>query len=155
SIGGRQVGHGISSDRPAVSGMRGPRMAAADIILGAPMNWDGKRLVGALAMGMALAAAAAWTPTLAAAQEPVKIGHVAALSGGSAQSGEAITRGLAVAIDEINAKGGLLDGRKLVLVQRDDESAPPKGIVAARELIAKEKVAALFGGIDSPVGLAT
>jgi len=91
---------------------------------------------------------------LACAQEPIKIGHVAALSGASAQSGEAITRGLAVAIDEINAKGGVL-GRKLELVQRDDESSPPKGLVAARELISKEKVAAIFGGIDTPVALAT
>src|SRR5688572_19523767 len=85
------------------------------------------------------------------AQEPIKIGHVAALSGASAQSGEAITRGLAIAIDEINAKGGLLGGRKLELIQRDDESVPPKGVVAARELVSKEKVVAMFGGIDTPV----
>lgn len=91
----------------------------------------------------------------ARAQEPIKIGHVAALSGASAQSGEAITRGLAVAIDEINAKGGLLGGRKLVLIQRDDESSPPKGLIAARELISNVKVTAIFGGIDTPVGLAT
>ena len=89
------------------------------------------------------------------AQEPIKIGHVAALSGASAQSGEAITRGLQLAIDEINAAGGLLGGRKLVLVQRDDESTPPKGITAARELISSEKVVAIFGGIDTPVALAT
>jgi branched-chain amino acid transport system substrate-binding protein len=90
----------------------------------------------------------------AKAADPIKIGHVAALSGGSAQSGEAITRGLTVAIDEINAKGGLLGGRKLELVQRDDESTPPKGLTAARELMFKEKVAIIFGGIDSPVGMA-
>src|SRR5436190_5912046 len=89
------------------------------------------------------------------AADPIKIGHVAALSGGSAQSGEAITRGLTIAIEEVNAKGGLLGGRKLELIQRDDESVPPKGVVAARELISKEKVAVLFGGIDSPVALAT
>jgi branched-chain amino acid transport system substrate-binding protein len=89
------------------------------------------------------------------AQEPIKIGHVAALSGGSAQSGEAITRGLSLAIEEINASGGILGGRKIELLQRDDESVPPKGVVAARELISKEKVVALFGGIDSPVALAT
>ena len=110
------------------------------------------------AMGMAVACAMGWLAAAmaqpAGAQEPIKIGHVAALSGASAQSGEAITRGLTLAIDEINAKGGLL-GRKLVLVQRDDESNPPKGVVAARELISKEKVAAIFGGIDTPVGLAT
>lgn len=98
--------------------------------------------------------AAAMSALPAVAQETIRIGHVAALSGASAQSGEAITRGLSLAIDEINAKGGLL-GKKLELVQRDDESSPPKGLVAARELISKEKVVAIFGGIDTPVGLAT
>lgn len=88
------------------------------------------------------------------AADPVKIGHVAALSGPSAQSGEAITRGLSIAIDEINARGGILGGRQIELIQRDDESKPPKGLIAARELIFKEKVAAFFGGIDSPVSLA-
>ena len=88
------------------------------------------------------------------AADPVKLGHVAALSGPSAQSGEAITRGLTIAIDEINAAGGVLGGRMIELVQRDDESNPPKGAIAARELIFKEKVTAFFGGIDSPVSLA-
>ena len=112
-----------------------------------------------LILAAAAAAAAVLTigpalVTQALAADPIKIGHVAALSGGSAQSGEAITRGLNVAIDEINAKGGLLGGRKLELVQRDDESAPPKGLTAARELASREKVAVIFGGIDSPVALA-
>jgi branched-chain amino acid transport system substrate-binding protein len=88
------------------------------------------------------------------AADPIRIGHVAALSGASAQSGEAITRGLSIAIDEINASGGLLGGRKLELVQRDDESTPPKGLTAVRELIFKEEVVAIFGGIDTPVSLA-
>ena len=85
--------------------------------------------------------------------EDIKIGLVAALTGQSAQSGESITRGLTIAMDEINAKGGVL-GKKLVLIKRDDESSPPKGVTAARELISNEKVAALFGGIDTPVSLA-
>lgn len=88
------------------------------------------------------------------AQEAIKIGLVTALSGQSAKAGEAITRGLAVAIDEINAKGGLLSGRKLELVRRDDEGNPAKGVVAARELIFKEQVAVLFGGLDTPVSMA-
>ena len=88
------------------------------------------------------------------AADPVKLGHVAALSGPSAQSGEAITRGLTIAIDEINAAGGVLGGRMIEHVQRDDESNPPKGAIAARELIFKENVTAFFGGIDSPVSLA-
>jgi len=88
------------------------------------------------------------------AAEPVKIGLVAALSGASAKSGEGITRGLSIAIDEINAKGGVLGGRMLELVRRDDESNHVKGQTAARELIDKEGVAILYGGIDSPVSLA-
>lgn len=88
------------------------------------------------------------------AQETIKIGLVTALSGQSARAGEAITRGMSVAIDEINAKGGLLNGRKLELVRRDDEGNPAKGVMAARELIYKEKVAVLFGGLDTPVSLA-
>ncbi|MGJ3249318.1 MAG: ABC transporter substrate-binding protein [Elainellaceae cyanobacterium] len=86
--------------------------------------------------------------------EPVKLGLVAAISGPSALSGESITRGLTVAIDEINANGGVLGGRSLELVIRDDESTPAKGVAAARELIEQEKVAIVFGGLDSPVSLA-
>src|SRR5258706_9288565 len=90
----------------------------------------------------------------AKAAEPVKIGLVAALSGQSAKLGEGITRGLTIAIDEINARGGVLGGRMLDLVRRDDESNPVKGQTAARELNDKEGVIALFGGIDSPVSQA-
>ena len=110
------------------------------------------RIARALAFSAVFLASLAGPNAFAA--DPIKIGHIAALSGASAQSGEAITRGLTLAIDEINAKGGLLGGRKLELVQRDDESGPPKGLIAARELIFKEKVAAIFGGIDTPVALA-
>ena len=90
---------------------------------------------------------------LAQAEDPLKVGLVAALSGQSAKSGEAITRGLTIAIDEINANGGIL-GRKVELLRRDDESNPNKGLLAARELVQREEVAVLFGGLDTPVSLA-
>src|SRR5258707_5846792 len=89
----------------------------------------------------------------ALAQESIKIGLITALSGQSARAGEAITRGLQVAIDELNAKGGVL-GRKFELVRRDDEATPAKGVIAARELLFKEKVTVLFGGLDTPVSIA-
>ncbi|PKH25197.1 ethanolamine utilization protein EutN [Enterobacterales bacterium CwR94] len=88
-----------------------------------------------------------------AAADPIKVGLVAALSGQSAKSGEALTRGLTIAINEINAAGGI-KGRPLELVRRDDESNPGKGMLAARELVQREKVAVLFGGLDTPVSLA-
>ncbi|ARQ02456.1 ABC transporter substrate-binding protein [Pseudorhodoplanes sinuspersici] len=102
---------------------------------------------------LAGAAVSVFAISPAAAQDTMKVGLVAAMSGQSAKSGEAIVRGLSVAIDEINAKGGVL-GKKLELVVRDDESNPAKGVVAARELAQREKVVALFGGLDTPVSLA-
>lgn len=89
----------------------------------------------------------------ALADDPIKIGFIGSLSGPSSKSGEAITRGLTIAIDEINASGGLL-GRKLTLLRRDDEANPGKGLIAARELVQREKVAVLFGGLQTPVSLA-
>jgi branched-chain amino acid transport system substrate-binding protein len=86
--------------------------------------------------------------------EPVKLGLVAALTGESALSGEAISRGLTIAIEEVNQAGGVLGGRPLELISRDDESTPAKGVAAARELIEQEKAAVVFGGLDSPVSLA-
>ena len=105
----------------------------------------GGLLIAALGAGLA--------PAPASAADPIKIGLVAALSGQSAKSGEAITRGLTIAIEEVNAAGGVL-GRPLELVSRDDESNPGKGLLAARELVQREKVAVLFGGLDTPVSLA-
>jgi branched-chain amino acid transport system substrate-binding protein len=105
----------------------------------------------AAAAGALLLALPAASP--AAAQEKLKLGLVAAMSGQSAKSGEAIVRGLTIAADEINAKGGVL-GRPIELLVRDDESNPAKGAIAARELVQREKVAALFGGLDTPVSIA-
>jgi len=102
-------------------------------------------------LGLGVAALLAAFPAHAA--DPIKIGLVTALSGQSARAGEALTRGLTIAIDEVNAKGGVL-GRKLELVRRDDEANPAKGVIAARELVQREKVAVLIGGLDTPVALA-
>ncbi|HTO12203.1 MAG TPA: ABC transporter substrate-binding protein [Candidatus Binatia bacterium] len=97
-------------------------------------------------------AALAGAPT--AQPAPIKVGLAAAVSGGSAASGEAIKRGLQIAIDEVNARGGLLGGRKLELVVRDDEGNPQKGVTIARELVERERVAAVFGGLHTTVALA-
>ena len=112
------------------------------------------RLARRTLLSSAIALAAATLSGAALAADTIKIGLVTALSGQSALAGEAITRGMQLAIDEVNAKGGLLGGRKLELVRRDDEANPAKGVVAARELIFKEKVAVLFGGLDTPVSMA-
>lgn len=103
-----------------------------------------KRICGAAISALALAAFA----TGATAQD-IKIGFNGDLSASpSAQSGHAAVIGMEAAIADINAAGGVL-GRKLVLVPRDDASAPPKSIQNMTDLIDNEKVAAVFGPTNS------
>jgi branched-chain amino acid transport system substrate-binding protein len=112
-----------------------------------------KRVLCAFTLLAVVIAAVAALPS-SAQQPPVKVGLAAAVSGGSAASGEAIRRGLVIAIDEVNARGGVLGGRKLELVVRDDEGNPQKGVTIARELVERERVAAVFGGLHTTVALA-
>jgi branched-chain amino acid transport system substrate-binding protein len=81
--------------------------------------------------------------------QDIKLGYNGDLSASpSAQSGQAAVIGMEAAITDINAAGGLL-GRKLVLITRDDASAPPRSIQNMSDLIDNEKVAAVFGPTNS------
>ena len=103
-----------------------------------------KRLCSLALSTVALAAASA-----GASAQDIKLGFNGDLSASpSAQSGAAAVLGMQAAIDDVNAAGGVL-GRKLVLVTRDDGSAPPKSIQNMTDLIDNEKVAAVFGPTNS------
>lgn len=84
---------------------------------------------------------------------PVSIGLIAPLTGPLASSGEAIQMGMLLAMDEINARGGVL-GRPVELKVRDVQNNPGKGIEALHDLAEKDNITAVFGGIFSPVMLA-
>jgi branched-chain amino acid transport system substrate-binding protein len=97
---------------------------------------------------LAIAAAASLMSLAVAAQE-IKLGFNGDLSASpSAQSGAAGVLGIQAAIDDINAGGGI-NGRKLTLVVRDDQSQPPKSIQNMSDLIDNEKVVAVFGPTNS------
>ena len=66
---------------------------------------------------------------------------------------EPYKKGMDLALDEVNAAGGVL-GRKLEIVSRDDNGTPGDAVRVAEELIAREKVALLMGTFASNVGLA-
>jgi branched-chain amino acid transport system substrate-binding protein len=87
------------------------------------------------------------------AAPPIKVGLIAPLSGALAVSGEAIQRGMLLAIDEVARQGGVL-GRPLTLVARDVQNDPAAGVVALRELAQQHAIVAVFGGTYSPVMLA-
>jgi branched-chain amino acid transport system substrate-binding protein len=86
--------------------------------------------------------------------EPIKIGVIGAFSGPSGSLGQAVKQGVELKVDEINADGGLLGGRKLQLVYRDHEAVPDKGVTNVRELIEREGVTAIVGETNSGVALA-
>jgi len=100
------------------------------------------------AMAMACAAFGA-----SYAAEPIKIGMSGPFTGGSSSMGVSMRDGVRLAVDEINAAGGVI-GRKLELVERDDEAKNERGVQIAQELINKEKVVATVGFINTGVALA-
>jgi branched-chain amino acid transport system substrate-binding protein len=82
----------------------------------------------------------------------IKIGEINPLSGRFAKQGIEIHQGIEVAVAEANTAGGI-DGNKLQLISRDDQSQPDVAISRAEELCSWEKVAAITGGyVDSLVG---
>ncbi len=85
--------------------------------------------------------------------QDIKLGLMCPLTGGSAPFGISARDGAALAVKEVNAQGGVL-GRKLVLVERDTESKNERGVQLAQELIQKEKVAAGIGFCNTGVSLA-
>lgn len=110
-----------------------------------------RRAVQAI-LGLAAALVLAACQLAAPAGAPVKVGLVAPFTGRSGPSGEAIQRGIQLALDEVNRAGGVL-GRPLALVTRDVQNDPVGGVAALRELIDQEAIVAVFGGIYSPVML--
>lgn len=92
--------------------------------------------------------------TMTAQAQDIKLGFNGDLSASpSAQSGTAGVLGIQAAIEDVNAAGGVL-GRKLVLVVRDDQAQPPKSIQNITELIDGEKVTMVFGPTNSGNALA-
>ena len=89
----------------------------------------------------------------AASQETVvKIGHVAPLTGGIAHLGKDNENGARLAIDQANAKGITIDGKKVKfqIVPEDDEEKPDKGPIVAQKF-ADAKVAGVVGHLNSGV----
>ena len=91
---------------------------------------------------------------LAVAADPIKIGVDGPFTGGSSSMGVSMRDGVRLAVEEINQSGGVL-GRKLQVVERDDEGKNERGVQIAQELINKEKVTAVVGYINTGVALAS
>jgi branched-chain amino acid transport system substrate-binding protein len=78
----------------------------------------------------------------------IKVGEFASLSGSEASFGRSSHNGTVLAIEEINAAGGVL-GKKLELIYEDDQSKDGESATAVKKLISRDKVVAILGEVAS------
>ena len=92
-------------------------------------------------------------PFGAMAADTIKLGVVTPLSTGDFRSGKINVQTVELAVEELNAKGGIL-GKKVEVVIADDEGKPAAGVIAIKRMIASEKVSAVVGLWHSSVAVA-
>ncbi|GAB2578305.1 branched-chain amino acid ABC transporter substrate-binding protein [Ramlibacter solisilvae] len=100
---------------------------------------------------MTVAAAIAVVAGLASAQDMVvKIGHVAPMSGSQASYGKDNDNGVRMAIEDLNAQGVTIGGKKVRLeIQTEDDAADPKQGTAAAQKLCDAKVNGVVGHLNS------
>ncbi len=94
-----------------------------------------------------LLALAAATAALTA-QETIKIGEFACLTGKDATFGQSQHKGILLALEELNVAGGVL-GKKIELISEDNQSKPGESATVAKKLLSREKVVAILGEVTS------
>lgn len=108
--------------------------------------------MNAFRLPAAVVGVAVLATALAAGAQPIKLGELNSYKRFPAFL-EPYRKGMELALDEVNAAGGVL-GRPLELVVRDDTGTPGDAIRVAEELVSREKVVLLMGTFASNVGLA-
>ena len=88
----------------------------------------------------------------ALAQDQIKVGEFASLSGGNASFGQSSHKGTALAFDEINAAGGVL-GKKIDLITEDDRSTAGVPATVVHKLVSEDNVVAILGEVSSSKSL--
>jgi len=91
-------------------------------------------------------------PTVAGDDE-ILVGHFASMTGKEATFGQSTDQGIILAIEEINAAGGI-NGKKLKLITYDDKGESQEAGNAVTRLITKDKVTALLGEVASGLSIA-
>jgi ABC-type branched-subunit amino acid transport system substrate-binding protein len=89
----------------------------------------------------------------ASGQEPLKIGFLAPVTGPAAPEGIAMKQGFDLAIEDINADGGVF-GRPVEVVFIDDQADPATATQAAQRLVQQEQVDYIFGTITDDTTIA-
>jgi len=83
----------------------------------------------------------------------ILIGEYGSLTGGTATFGQSTHKGVSMAVEEINAAGGIL-GRKVKVITEDDQGKPEEAQTVVTKLISKDRVSAILGEVASSNSLA-
>ena len=118
---------------------------------------DKRRLKMQISLGKAGAIAALVTGAVltgaALAQQPIRIGYAADMSGVCGSLVDGATKAFKLGVEELNNGGGLL-GRKIEVIERDTKTRPDEGAKEVRDLIVNQKVDVITGVCSSAVLLA-
>src|SRR3954469_12140991 len=99
---------------------------------------------------LAVAIAFAYAGSASAQEQVVKIGHVGPISGAIAHLGKDNENGAKMAIDELNAKGVVIGGKKVKLeLQAEDDAGGPKQATAVAQKLVDSKVVGVIGHLNS------
>ncbi len=101
-------------------------------------------IVGIAVVGVVLAA----TTLVYAQAKPIKIGQIIPITGEAAESGKYHKQGAEIAVDKINAAGGI-NGRKIQIVLEDDQTTNPGGVAALQKLLEDKDIPMILGSIRS------
>ncbi len=88
------------------------------------------------------------------AADTIKIGILGPFTGSLAFNAGEMKKGMLLALDEVNLKGGLF-GKKVEIVFSDTECKPDKGLAAVKKLVTRDNVLVVGGGYCSSVNIAT
>ncbi|MEM8551391.1 MAG: ABC transporter substrate-binding protein [Pseudomonadota bacterium] len=113
-------------------------------------------MMNTLPKSAAIAVAAALVggaPGAIAQEEPIKVGVLLPTTGGCATAGTRALEGHNAYVNMINERGGLL-GRQVETIHRDSQCNPAVATAAARDLVTKDGVSFLIGGVSSSEALA-
>ena len=98
-------------------------------------------------------AATAPAPEARPAEDVILLGEVGSLTGSEAAFGKSTRDGVELALEEVNAAGGLL-GKKVAVRVYDDQSKPEEAASATKRLLTQDKVVVVLGEVASSNSLA-
>jgi branched-chain amino acid transport system substrate-binding protein len=101
-------------------------------------------IAGAFALGLVVS----FSGTVAYAQDVIKIGAGAPITGQLAKQGQEVVNAVKLAVDDWNKKGGVL-GKKIEVIEADDQGNPQVGVAAAEKVAADPAVMGTVWGITS------